>query len=297
MTRLDKRLNAIIHDLSAEDKARLIIEDEIRTEPTLPKSERREMHGALGPKERIAYDAFIARYETLRINVLVLSHMTSPIVTSYLLRDRVLWFLRAQADMADRITLGHCSKALLTENPNLTPGRPLELNLMFGTVRLGVWGQKTRSPFPHGSQALFEPNENTEEMLTIFVERIRAEAMELKALSNYAIEEAMALRLDFMVGLIRTVIRPVVRHDATLKTLLSEPEMTERTVEDEQPVFGCVFPVDERWAVEWDEIEEDSEIASYIREDPSNWLVRVEGPTADTMLERLKRVGRLAGQD
>jgi hypothetical protein len=35
-----------------------------------------------------------------------------------------------------------------------------------------------------------------------------------------------------------------------------------------------MFPVDTQWALEWDEIEEDTEITRFLRENPNEWVSR-----------------------
>ena len=304
----DRRLNAIIRSLSIEDKARLAMEDALRARPTLSISDQRAMVIAMNLEESVEFDIFNDRLATLVNNVRILYQMASELLNLYLSRDRLLWFLRAQEEVVKGITRGDCNKALLTENPNLVPGTPLEAKVLFGKVVFGVWGPKPESPVPYGSAGFFEPDEKANQLLTMSAAIIRSTAMRLKALSNYATEEARTLKLDFMVGLIHNVIEPVARHDVSVSTLVQQSDekmsillaegldasQAQRIVKGEEPFFGCVFPVDDCWAVEWGEIQEDSETARRIREDPAGWFANASGQLSDGQLDYLKDIGRLA---
>ena len=37
---------------------------------------------------------------------------------------------------------------------------------------------------------------------------------------------------------------------------------------------GAIYPVDERWALVWEDVEEDPETSRRVREDPTNWESR-----------------------
>ena len=56
---------------------------------------------------------------------------------------------------------------------------------------------------------------------------------------------------------------------------LTYEERLERIVTEEAdtPADG-IFPVDAQWALEWDEVEEDSETARCLRENPDEWMSR-----------------------
>ena len=56
---------------------------------------------------------------------------------------------------------------------------------------------------------------------------------------------------------------------------LTYEEPLERIVAEkaDPPTVG-IFPVDSRWALEWDEVEEESETARCLRENPDEWISR-----------------------
>ena len=42
-------------------------------------------------------------------------------------------------------------------------------------------------------------------------------------------------------------------------------------MKEEVPPVGAILPVDERWALVWEDVEEDPETARRVREDPEYW--------------------------
>ena len=176
------------------------------------------------------------------------------------------------------------SKKLLVNNPNLKPNKPVEVSIPFATMRLGVWGRKRR---PVSEESGVKLNESTEETLDMFAEGLRRKAGELKAVFNYVYEEAKAMGLDFMAGTAMACVKETANHDRSVKWLareseekfakweqegISNEERLDRILhEDREPLGGSVFPVEDRWALEWDEIDEYKETAKRIREDPVDW--------------------------
>ena len=56
---------------------------------------------------------------------------------------------------------------------------------------------------------------------------------------------------------------------------LTYEERLQRIVaEDPDPPADGMFAVDARWALEWDEVEEDTETARCLRENPDTWISR-----------------------
>ncbi len=144
----EKRLHEIISGLSPEEMARLAIEDALRKEPVLSPGDRHRMVRALSSHEGTRYNKVIDRYQSLLANLRLLTLLVDEARRQLLLRDRILWFERALIELDEAIVFDPgVSDALLVENPNLKPGQPLTLRVSLGTVRLGVWGKKKRSPF------------------------------------------------------------------------------------------------------------------------------------------------------
>ena len=68
----------------------------------------------------------------------------------------------------------------------------------------------------------------------------------------------------------------IASHDLTMKkTQRRMEERLQRIVTEEaDPPADGIFPVDAQWALEWDEVEEDSETARFLSENPDEWMSR-----------------------
>jgi hypothetical protein len=257
-----KRLEDMIKGLSPEDKARLVIEDLLRDKPVLSPVDRRKMLAAMGPEEGRRYNALVDRHRILQHNMGTLDLLADDVKMKLLHRDRLLWYRDALKRMEEAIVFGKAAKPLLIDNPNLKAGKPLEIRTLFATFRLGVWGRKNRFPFPRDGSV--ELAEEFLEVLDILVASIRAVAGELKALYRYIIEEVHSLGLETSEGRAVFVLRRIVEHDRPTARDIMQGE------EAEFPT-GAILPVDERWALVWEDIAENPETARRIREDPQEW--------------------------
>ena len=270
MTSPEKRLQEIINRLSPEEKARLAIEDALRQEPVLSPSDCHRMVRALSSQEGTRYNRVIDRYQSLLANLRLLTLLVDEARRQLLLRDRILWFERALIELDEAIVFDPgVSDALLVENPNLKPGQPLTLRLSLGTVRLGVWGRKKRSPF--GKAGGVQLHERMVEALELHIGRVRQLAGDVKAMYGYLVEESRAIGLDFAEGFATGVVRQISDYDRPLlEDLLDERK-------DGAPPIDAwrresVFPVAKARALVWEEIEEDAETARRIRDDPDDWV-------------------------
>ena len=88
----------------------------------------------------------------------------------------------------DRLTFPHrwdeeaqVGKTLLVDNPNLKPGKPLELRLGFATLSLGVWDPKRR-PYPSGNSYKVELREMLLSALGVYIQLIRETVADMKAI-------------------------------------------------------------------------------------------------------------------
>ena len=270
MTSKEKRLEEIIRALSPEEKARLAIEDTVRKEPALSPGDRLKMVRALSSQEWDRYHAVITRYQVLLPNLRLLAQLVDEARRQLLERDRILWFERALVEMEEAIVFDPAvANALLVKNPNLKPGEPLEIRAFLGTVRLGVWGKKKRSPI--GKPSGVQLDERIVEVLGLLVGRVRRLAGEVKAIYSYLIEESRAVGIDFLEGFATVAVRQISEYDRPLlEDLLHERE--DGAPPSEAWRRESVFPVDRRWALVWEEIEEDAETARRIRDDPEDWV-------------------------
>ncbi len=270
MTSPEKRLQEIISGLSPEEKARLAIEDTLRNEPVLSPVDRHKMVRALDPQEGTRYYAITQRYQALLPNLRLLAELVDEARRQLLLRDRILWFERALVEMEEAIVFDPAvADALLVKNPNLKPGEPLEIRPLLGTVRLGVWGKKERTPF--GKKGGVQLHKRAAEALEHHIGRARRLAGEVKAMYAYLVEESRAIGLDFAEGFATGVVRQISEYDRPLLEDLLD-EKNDGAPPSEAWRRESVFPVDRRRALVREEIEEDAETARRIRDDPDDWV-------------------------
>ncbi len=210
------------------------------------------------------------RYQSLLANLGLLTLLVDETRRQLLLRDRILWFERALIELEEAIVFDPAvADALLIKNANLKPGQPLSLRLSLGTVRLGVWGKKKRSPF--GKTGGVQLHERIVEALAFHIAHVRQLAGDVKAMYGYLVEESRAIGLDFAEGFATGVVRQISEYDRPLlEDLLDERK-------DGAPPIDAwrresVFPVDKARALVWEEIEEDAETARRIRDDPDDWV-------------------------
>jgi hypothetical protein len=211
------------------------------------------------PEEGWRYNAYLQRWEVLKFNLQVLLHLVGEVKVKLLLRDRVLWYQRGVQDLEEALVFQH-GKVLLGQNPNVKPGKPLELRTLLGVVRLGVSG-KERLPF--GRKLGVELSAGMAEVLEVYRQVIHQQAGEVKALARYVMEEVEALRLVTMGPLVALALDELRAYD--------RPLLREMDPEEPRHPSGAILPVEERWALVWEDVEEDAETARRVREDPEGW--------------------------
>ena len=103
------------------------------------------------------------------------------------------------------------------------------------------------------------------------MERARLLAGEMKAVARYIVEESRSLALDFIEGSVSMIIRQIADYDRPLIEDLAAKEWRD---ENEGGLWRreSIFPVERRWALVWEEVEENLETARRIREDPEGWV-------------------------
>ena len=291
MASIGGRLRDVVKGLSPEDTARLIIEDTFRDQPVLSDAERRKMVNAVDEKEAHRYTAFVDHYMVLRRNLLHLTVLAGELHKNMLKRDSLLWYREALVRMEEAISLDTfdtgVSKALLVDNPALKSGKLVDIAVPFATVRLGVWGRKRNPVSDDGGVELTGEFVDTLDRGT---DTIRSLARVLKALHRYVAEEAGEMGLEGVGEMAGAAVGEVAGHDLTMKKIqrsmderarrwdgegLTYEERLQRIVAEEaDPPADGMFAVDSRWALEWDEVEEDSETARFLRENPDEWMSR-----------------------
>ena len=117
-----------------------------------------------------------------------------------------------------------------------------------------------------GKESGVQLNERVIEAWEAHVRRVREMAAELKAIHRYAIEESRALELDFLEGYANVAVRQVSEYD--------RPMIEDMTADDggasDSP--QSLFPTERRWALVWEDVQENPETAGRIREDPEGWV-------------------------
>ncbi len=189
--------------------------------------------------------------------------MASEVKSKLLERDRILWYWRGVLDVEQTLVFSH-GPALLQKNDNVKPRKPLEIRTLVGMVLLGVSG-KDRLPF--GPRLGAEMSKTMEELLDLYAQVIRGLAGECKALAGYVEEETGAIGMTAVGSLYDWALKEIKEYD---RPLMREAISGERKGIPE----GAIFHVEERWALVWEDVEEDSETSRRVREDPTNWKSR-----------------------
>jgi len=286
MAKVARRIDGVIKALSPEEKAQLMIEDQFRPDPILSDVEVQGLLRAMNAAEGHRYNAVISRNNILRHNIDILGLLVEEMRTRLLERDRVLWWHRCLVELFEQVVFNpEIAEPLLVNNPNIKSGKPLTIKVFFGQITIGVWGKRR---LPLGPNIGVELNERVNDILDLYIQRVRSVAGDAKALHKYISEQARGAGLDFIAGWATMLIRSISGYDLAWGKLtpgsdmfdvrrMSEgdkqegPQRSARWGWPERPP-PCIFPVEDRWALCWDEIEENPGTASQLRADPENWL-------------------------
>ena len=323
MTTTTKRLADIMEKLSPEEKAKLIVEDLFRDKPTLsPKAQQKALR-AMNQEEGLRYNAYLDRYNRLKGALRLLQDMGYRTASDLYARDRILFYQHALNEVVDALefptsdTANNAGEALLVNNPNLKPSKPLALKLYGATLRLGVWGRKRRTSSPHNTPQV-ELHEKPLATLDMYAQRLRETAADMKAILHYIVDEAQEMGLEFLQGWAHGAVESVRQHDRSASEIILDSfmevaqkesrkegweavredardaldrfvlglpnvqkdgkvdwHMVRQELEDHDPreAWGSgVFHVDDRWALVWENIEENAETLRRIRETPLEFI-------------------------
>ena len=136
MATVNKRLEEIIKDLSPEDKARLVVEEPLRSEPLLSNIPSNKLLASKNQAERKRFHAFLRQVDTTTDCVLRPMVILGQTIEEALLeRDRVLWYLRGLEEVAQEVALSPIAR--FVDDPK--PGKPIEAAVPFAKLHLGVW--------------------------------------------------------------------------------------------------------------------------------------------------------------
>lgn len=94
MSRPYQRIAQVVQAMSPEDKARWVIEAPLLGQE-ISDAEEQAMLAKMKPEEGRRYNAYLARWNRLRHNLLALAVMITEIKMKLLERDRILWYLHA----------------------------------------------------------------------------------------------------------------------------------------------------------------------------------------------------------
>lgn len=130
-------------------------------------------------------------------------------------------------------------------------------------------GGENPHPFPRDGRA--ELNPQLLEVLDLYAARIRSMAGEIKAVYRYITEEAQSMGLEFMQGWATLLVMNIVEYDRPIASdLLEGVEQDQPTIPDilvrvPRLPAGAIFLADERWALVWEDVEENPETARRLR--------------------------------
>ena len=270
---IEKRVDDLILGLAPEEKARLLLEDQL-CQPVFSDEDCRKILSSMNRQETQQYTDYWHRFERLRSDTSSLVDLTQKIQLFLLHRDRFLWFHRALVEVVQAISFdlfnSGASRILLTDNPALEADKAIEIKVPFATVRLGVSGPER---IPVDGTGGVELSPEVEEVLDTCSQRIKELVIEAKPLHCQVIQEAREMGLafigelaDFTVEQARGWDQPTLttimeeieeRREQWDKEGLSEEEQVERILDEGPQSRGMgVFPVEERWALEWELIDE-----------------------------------------
>jgi hypothetical protein len=296
MAALDQRIGDIINGLSPEDKARLVIEDQFRDEPVLSPVARRLMLDAMGVEEGKRYDAVVDKFNQLKDLVSLLGIMATDAKIRLVERDRLLWVRYAYQWLQDTLLLNPRLADLLGDHPRFKRGSPLEIPGLFGAVlRLGV-GENGQLTHPFSGEV--ELGDSMVEGLDQYMTSVRAVVADMKVLLRHIVEEARAAGLDVVEGSALMVVRDVQVHDRPYMEELpqtlgaGESDSASQAGAGGGLPAGAILPVEYRWALVWEEVEENEEVARQIHENPKSLvpalLERVAGDRGTCFLDYVK---------
>ena len=321
MTTTTKRLADIMEKLSPEEKAKLIVEDLFRDKPTLsPKAQQKALR-AMNREEGLRYNAYLDRYNRLKGALRLLQDLSYQASGDLYARDRILFYQHALHEVVDALEFptssttspaNNAGEALLVNNPNLKPGKPLELKLYGATLRLGVWGRKRRTSSPSNTPQV-ELHKKPLAALDMYAQRIRETAADMKAIHHHIVEEAQEMDLEFLQGWAHAAVESVRQHDRSSSEIILDSfmevarkegreavredardalnlfvtglpgvqedgkvdwHMVRQELSDRDPreAWGSGQPVDDRWALVWEDLEENAETLRRIREAPLDFI-------------------------
>jgi len=268
---LEKRVDELIIGLAPEEKARLLLEDQL-CQPVFSDEDCRKILSSMNRQETQQYNDYWHRFEKLRSDTSNLVDLTQKIQLILLHRDRILWYHRGLVEVQQGISfdlLGSgASRILLTDNPALEADKPVEIKVPFATVRLGVAGPD-RVPVDGASGVELSPA--VEEVLDNYTQRIKDLVIEAKASHRLVTLEAKEMGLEFIRELADSTVEQVREWDQPTLTAimeeieerreqwdqegLSEAERVDRVLDEGPQSRGSgVFPMEERWALEWESL-------------------------------------------
>ena len=247
--------------MKPEDKARLLIEDQLRDKPTLSPQDRRQILNAMEEAEVQKYNAYIDRYNTLRDNVKHLTDLAELVNHDLYQRDRLLWYIHAVEEIEEHLVF---NSQLFNDNPNVKPNKPVIIKTTFADIHLGL--NKKREIVDKDMGVKVHPLAH--DALITIIERIRRLCGEMKAIYNFIEEEAKAIKMDFLSGFSKLLIHQYATWDSVIighDRIIYQDNTNNRGT--------LLFPVKAEYALVWDDIEPNPESVKRIKADPANWIM------------------------
>ena len=261
MTVRKSRLDSIYSDMSASEKARLVLESFMSDRPLLDEAEKKKLMQSLSAAEGLKFNQVVDEFNSAWEVLQKLVWVVNEIFIEQLERDKLLWFLRALGDLAERVSDELSS--FDDEGELVSP--VFGIRCFFATVRVG-WSDDYAESKAH---PVVQPEPKLVETLEVRVTRLRAQSAEAKAAEAYVRGVAMRLRLPMLRKRLDELIEKVSRHDRPTEDELIELIMNDV---DTREIKRPVFPIAQKWALVWEDVEVCADAADRLMNDPEGWI-------------------------
>ena len=254
----DSRFESIYSEMSGRELAHLIIDSFLSDGPKMSGAEKQRIMNAIDPNDGSEFNRVIDDFGHLWGVLQTLSAVANSLHLQLLERDRVVWFLEGMARLSEAASLE------LSNNVAATPS--LHMRCPLATVRIGEPPSKPSETDFHPAMQI---DSEAVDALDLMIGSIRGLAVDAKAAAEYVTTGARQLRLRALETRLSEVIDPIIEFDRPLQDEIFQLIENGNAPEDIQ---RPLFPLGRRWALIWEDVEEDSGLVETIDRGPENWV-------------------------